>query len=242
MPSNPTLLPHFGILKNKVPLNLRCKCFHFLLDAALKQISTTASTASAKEDPDLSTWKLNLNEFYLLRDDLVAILKVSRRANTDPKLNAEESTNSHSQSLIVDSFLKDNKDQLGQDLIRLIGLCLEVRKSDINASFQSKASSISSHKKRLDSFDWKVNFLLSSDKCVNVNETNAFLELRLEKGDDARPNGAGIGLRGTGWKRTHSTSRLVTLDLSLAEIRRLISLLTQASTALDQPVRNLNCP
>jgi len=234
-----SLLSHFGLFKDKVPSNLLCQCFHSILDAALRQISAPESPADSITTPspenfDPFVWKLSLDEFLLLRDDLVALLHISRNA-----IGAQ--TKSHSLTQFIDSLLKEGEDLLGRDLIRLILICIETRTSDIDSAFKSHSGSAPSRKRRLDDIDWRVDFILSSDKCVRIDEPRASVDLRLVEGDGSRERqragrrkGVGCETRGFGWKRkSDSGALLVRLDLSLGEIRSLVASLTQAADALD---------
>ena len=217
-----SLLPNIGIFQAKVPTNLRVKFLHRLLDAALEEISSSKAAAPSSCLPGVTgccgavvaaaDWGVEAAEWRLLCDDLKRMLTLLPRYGAGFGAGISDA---------VLTGIGNSSASLDSDPLRLVLFCLETRAPDIDAAFHSRSSLISSHERRLVNFDWSVNLVLGSDKfATGGGDPRAFLHLRLDGG--------------RGKNKKSSTTKNLTLDLSLAEIASLISSLKEAVAALDK--------
>jgi len=239
-------------IEAKIPQNFWNTFLHSLIDSALREISSKQprqqlqsrqqqrrqhqlSTTSSDEDVDLTSWNLDVDEWLQLRDDVVQMLQRMRKKRVlkddassfknvvDDLVCATKQPSTESQSLT--SF--DSQDvPLTSRLIRRLWKCLEIRSSELESALSLLNSSllISTRKRRLINFDWTLNFVLSSDKCVRVDEPRTMLHLGT------------VGGRGEKAKRNDLVKKRPeyrSLDLSLGDIRLLMTTLKHVLTSID---------
>ena len=229
---------NFALAETKIPANLQTRFLHSLIDSALMEISSASapgawSTKQQKqlfEDNDDLNMNLTLEEEFGLREEAVRIIRQSRK-NSIGVASGDDSI-THSTREKDQSHLDVAPSSTSDSLLCQFLLCLETRKSDVDSAFLAASCALSPHRRRLVNFDWTLNYLLSSDQCVRIDEPRTALHLKLARGGRGSCGG---GLGGSGRKREHKTLiKSHCLDLSLGDIRKLIGALNQVVAAVDK--------
>ena len=238
-----SLSMNFDIVKKTIPDHLQNRFLHFLIDSALREISDpTTETSLGKGRPNndnvtnvKSLWNLSLREWQPLVLGVVSLLRQLQPSRKDESVASRSradssetgsSTGHRWSSTFVDKCREHFSSSA--EWTRRFLLCLETRLNDdeeVSRLLPPSSLITTSRKRRLVHFDWTLNYILSSDKCVRLDEPTTILHLRLRKGDGRSSDDASAKAK---------VDRRWSLDLNLSEIRLLIGALNQASTALDK--------
>ena len=238
-----SLSMNFDIVKKTIPDHLQNRFLHFLIDSALREISDpTTETSLGKGRPNndnvtnvKSLWNLSLREWQPLVLGVVSLLRQLQPSRKDESVASRSRADSSETGASTghrwsSTFVDKCRELFGSsaEWTRRFLLCLETRLNDdeeVSRLLAPSSSITTSRKRRLVNFDWTLNYILSSDKCVRLDEPTTILHLRLRKGDGRSSDDASAKAK---------VDRRWSLDLNLSEIRLLIGALNQASTALDK--------